>query len=107
MLTILMNVQFKKAQNNYNKCVYEQDTAQRQLSTIKERMDAVETAAAANGTDCSKSASYKELAAIQSAYDTKIEKLNTQIEYYKNEMTSYKNAYKEGVKQTTSWRCLG
>lgn len=107
MLTVLMNVQYKKAQNNYNKCVYEQDTAQRTLNTIKERMDAVETAAAANGTDCSKSVSYRELAAIQSTYDEKIELLNTRIEYYKNEMTSYQNAYKEGVKQNTTWRCLG
>ena len=62
---------------NYNKCVYEQDTAQRTLNDIKERMDAVETAAAANGTDCRQSASYQELAAIQSTYDEKIESLNT------------------------------
>jgi len=107
MLTVLMKVQYQKAQNNYNKCVYEQDTAQRTLTSIKERIDLVETAAAANGTDCKNSASYRELAAIQSTYDERIESLNTQIEYYKNEMASYKNAYKEGVKETTSWRCLG
>ena len=107
MLTVLMRVQYQKAQTNYNKCVYEQDTAQRTLNDIKERMDAVETAAAANGTDCRQSASYQELAAIQSTYDEKIESLNTRIEYYKNQMASYDNAYKEGVKEVTSWRCLG
>lgn len=107
MLTILMNVQYQKAQRNYNKCVYEQDSAQRTLNDIKEKIDIVETAAAAKGTDCKNSSSYRELAAIQSAYDEKIETLNTKIEYYKNEMSSYKNAYTEGVKQTASWRCLG
>ena len=107
MLTVLMQVQYHTAQNGYNKCVYEQDTAQRTLNAIKERIDAVETAAAANGTDCKKSASYRELAAMQSAYDDKIELLNTRIEYYKNEMTSFKNAFKEGAKENSTWRCLG
>ena len=106
MLLATFKIQYDRAKSQYEQKAYEQDSAARSLEAVTEQIEEI-TSAAGNTTNYKKSDVYKSLVAYQSVYDTKKEQLKTEMELLKGQMESYKNAMDEGIKENTSWWCLG
>ena len=106
MLVATFKIQYQFAKQQYEAKVYEQDKAARNLEAVTEQIEEIENAAG-DTKNYKKSDVYKNLVAYQSVYDTKKEQLKVEMDLLKGQMDGYKKAMEEGIKENTTWWCLG
>ena len=105
MLLTTFKVQYQRARSEYEAKVYEQDSIARSLEAVTAKLTDI-TSAAGSSTSYKSSEVYKNLVAYQNVYDTKKAQLDTEIKVLDEQMKSYKEAMKKGIKDNTSWSCF-
>lgn len=106
MLIAAFKMEYNRTQSELTKKVHEEDTAARMLEGVNAELEEI-TNAAGSTTSYKSTQAYKTLVATQSTYDTRKEELNTQIEYLKQKLESYKEQMKKGIDKDFSFWCLG
>ena len=106
MLLTTFKVQYQRASYEREAKIYEQDSIARSLEAVTAKLTDI-TSAAGSSTSYKSSEVYKNLVAYQNVYDAKKTQLETEIKYLDEQMKTYKEAMKKGVKAATTWTCFG
>jgi len=105
MSFITLKCSYEKAKADRDKKVYEQTLASKTIEDISSKLAGLK--ATSNETALSKNTEYQKLVAMQSTYDTRKDKLDSEIALLDENIKSYKEAMKDGIKETFSLWCLG
>ena len=104
-LVVTMKMQWQRAKTDLTKAQFEEDTAARQIEKLTSQINDV-ASAIGSSKDYKNNDIYKRLVAEQSAYEVRKESLDTEISMLKEQVQSYKEALKEGIKENTTWWCM-
>jgi len=105
-LVVTMKMQWQRAKTDLTKAQFEEDTAARQIEKLTSQINEVASAYSSSKKDYKNEDIYKRLVAEQSAYEVRKESLDTEISMLKEQVQSYKEALKEGIKENTTWWCM-
>ena len=96
---------YEHAKSQKEKKVLEQTIASTNMDELASKLAGLQ--ATNSKTDLANNKEFQKLAAMQTAYDTQKDKLDSEIALLDENIKSYKEAMKDGIKETFSLWCFG
>lgn len=110
MLTVTSKLQYDQARKEKNLLAFEQVLNTNKLKRITEQISSFKSEAKAAGVTeevLQDDPDYQALVAEQSAYVTRKDNIDTQIELLEQDMDTFLNLEKDGIQDSTTFWCFG